>query len=158
MPDQTQKAEKKATITLDATGNDPKFPAYQLSINAMDGETSGHGYRLLGPKYAGRSKNLRTVELTQRDADEIRAILDEVFPTQVEVDCAAVELDNGENLHYLGVGNDLDLDRPTAGMQPGTWRLTGYGTEGDGTARMRRLSDSEVHAARNAEAFARMYD
>ncbi|MFF0009644.1 hypothetical protein ACFYQT_40320 [Streptomyces tibetensis] len=153
-----QPAEKKATIALDVTGNDPKFPAYQLSINAMDSETSGHGYRLMGPKYLGRSKNLRTVELKQRDADEIRAILDEVFPTQVVVDCAAVELDDGENLHGLGVGGYLELDRTTAGMQPGTWLLTGYGSEGDGTAHMRRLSDSEVRSARNAEAFARMND
>lgn len=151
-------SEKTATITLDVTGNDPKFPAYQLSINAMDGETSGHGYRLLGPKYVGRSKNLRTVELSQRDADEIRSILDEVFPTEVVVDCAAVELEDGENLHNLGVGGYLELDRPTAGMQPGTWRLTGYGSEGDGTAHMRRLSDGEVRRARNAEAFARMND
>lgn len=74
--------EKKATITLDAANSDRQFPAYQLSINAMDGETSGHGYRLMGPKYLGRSRNLRTVELDQRDADEIRAILDEVFPAK----------------------------------------------------------------------------
>lgn len=73
-------AEKKATITLDVTGNDPKFPAYQLSINAMDGEMSGHGYRLMGPKYLGRSRNLRAADLDQRDADSIRGILDEVFP------------------------------------------------------------------------------
>lgn len=79
-------AEKKATITLDAANSDPKFPAYQLSINAMDGEHSGHGYRLMGPKYIGRSRNLRTVELTQRDADEIRAILNEVFPPSDDTD------------------------------------------------------------------------
>lgn len=78
----TNQPAKKATLTLDTANSDPKFPTYQLSINAMDGETSGHGYRLMGPKYAGRSQNLRTVELTQRDADEIRAILDEVFPTE----------------------------------------------------------------------------
>lgn len=151
-------APKKATITLDTANSDRQFPAYQLSINAMSGEHSGHGYRLMGPKYVGRSKNLRTVELTQYDADEIRAILDEVFPTEVVVNCSDVELENGENLQYLGVGNDLDLDRPTAGMQPGTWRLTAYGDEADGTAHMRRLSDKEIRAARNAEAFARMYD
>ncbi|MCF0086653.1 MULTISPECIES: hypothetical protein [unclassified Streptomyces] len=75
-----QATQKKATITLDSSNSDPKYPAYQLSINAMDSETSGHGYRLMGSKYIGRSRNLRTVELTQRDADEIRAILDEVFP------------------------------------------------------------------------------
>jgi hypothetical protein len=73
---------KKATITLDQANKDREFPAYQLSLNAMDGEDSGHGYRLMGPKYLGRSRNLRTVELSQRDADEIRAILDEVFPQE----------------------------------------------------------------------------
>lgn len=77
MPDQPA---KKATITLDAANNDRDYPAYQLSINAMDGEESGHGYRLMGPKYLGRSRNLRTAELSQRDADSIRGILDEVFP------------------------------------------------------------------------------
>lgn len=71
---------ERVTITLDAANSDPKFPAYQLSINAMDDEHSGHGYRLMGPKYIGRSRNLRTVELTQRDADEIRSILDDAFP------------------------------------------------------------------------------
>ncbi|NUS25093.1 MAG: hypothetical protein HOV92_12835 [Streptomyces sp.] len=75
-----QPAEKKATITLDQANRDPKFPAYQLSINVATSETSGHGYRLMGPKYLGRSKNLRTVDLDQRDADKIRGILDDVFP------------------------------------------------------------------------------
>ncbi|MYW46350.1 hypothetical protein [Streptomyces sp. SID161] len=146
--------KKTATITLDSANSDRQFPAYQISINAMSGEKSGHGYRLMGPKYVGRSRNLRTVELTQWAADEIRAILDEVFPTEVVVDCADVELESGENLRALGVGNDLDLDEPTAGMQPGTWRLTAYAD--DGTARMRRLSGKEIQAARAAEAFARM--
>ncbi|MDQ0809885.1 hypothetical protein QFZ63_001599 [Streptomyces sp. B3I7] len=80
----TDQPEKKATITLDAANSDLQFPAYQLSINAMTGEHSGHGYRLMGPKYMGRSRNLRTVELTRRDADEIRKILDEVFPPEVD--------------------------------------------------------------------------
>lgn len=156
MPDQpAEKAEKTATITLDTANRDREFPAYQLSINVENGK-SGHGYRLLGPKYVGNSKNLRTVNLTQRDADKIRAILDEVFPTEVVVDCANVEMDDGENLLALGVGNYLELDKPTAGMQPGTWRLTAY--LDDGTARMRRLSNQEIQAARNAESFARMYD
>lgn len=74
--------EKKATITLDSANSDQRYPAYQLSINAMRGEHNGHGYRLMGPKYLGRSRNLRTVELSQRDANEIRAILDEVFGPQ----------------------------------------------------------------------------
>lgn len=77
----TDQPTTKATITLDAMG-DREFPAYQLSINAVNDEGRGHGYRLMGPKYVGRSRNLRTVELTQRDADEIRAVLDEVFPPE----------------------------------------------------------------------------
>jgi hypothetical protein len=75
----TEAPQKKATITLDSANSDRQFPAYQLSINAMDGENSGHGYRLMGPKYLGRSRNLRTADLDQRDADSIRGILDEVF-------------------------------------------------------------------------------
>lgn len=79
MPDEP--AAKKATITLDAANSDRQFPAYQLSIN-VGTETSGHGYRLMGPKYVGRSRNLRTADLDQRDADSIRSILDEVFPEE----------------------------------------------------------------------------
>lgn len=86
MPDQT--VEKKATITLDAANSDRQFPAYQISINAGT-ETSGNGYRLMGPKYAGRSRNLRTEELSQRDAHKIRAILDEVFPQDPDTGPAA---------------------------------------------------------------------
>ncbi|MGA5869297.1 hypothetical protein [Streptomyces cinereoruber] len=70
---------RKLAISLDTTG-DPEFPIHQISINAMRDEHRGHGYRLMGPKYVGRSRNLRTAELDQRDADEIRAVLDEVFP------------------------------------------------------------------------------
>jgi hypothetical protein len=77
MPEQP--ATKKATVTLDATG-DPDYPIYQISINAMRDERSGHGYRLMGPKYVGRSRNLRTAKLDRLDADQIRAVLDEVFP------------------------------------------------------------------------------
>ncbi|WP_033239926.1 hypothetical protein [Streptomyces albidoflavus] len=81
--------QKTATITLDTASRDRQYPIYQLSINAMRGENSGHGYRLMGPKYLGRSRNLHTVELTQRDADEIRAILDEVFPVKDAPESAA---------------------------------------------------------------------
>lgn len=78
----TDTTARKVTITLDSANSDRQFPVYQLSINAMSDEDHGHGYRLMGPKYIGRSRNLRTVELTQRDADEIRAVLDEVFPPE----------------------------------------------------------------------------
>lgn len=98
-----QPNQKKATITLDAANSDRQFPAYQLSIN-VGTETSGHGYRLMGPKYAGRSRNLRTAELSQRDADEIRAILDEAFPgarqaVVAQVQAALLKTADGAELH-----------------------------------------------------------
>lgn len=45
----------------------------QLSINA-----EGHGYRIYGPKYDGRSKTIGTHELTARDVQELRAYLKKV--------------------------------------------------------------------------------
>ena len=98
--------EKKATITLDTANNDRQYPAYQLSINAQWDETSGHGYRLMGPKYLGRSRNLRTVELKRRDADEIRSILNEVFPQETDqatllesVEAALLKTTDGTDVH-----------------------------------------------------------
>ncbi|MGW1121093.1 hypothetical protein ACWD5B_28950 [Streptomyces tanashiensis] len=76
----TDQPARKATITLDSATSDREFPVYQLSLNAVDDDGRGHGYRLMGPKYIGRSRNLRTAELDERDANEIRGLLDEVFP------------------------------------------------------------------------------
>ncbi|MFE6126667.1 hypothetical protein ACFQ6Q_00120 [Streptomyces sp. NPDC056437] len=122
MDDKT--SEKKATITLDAANSDPKFPAYQLSINAMSNETSGHGYRLLGPKYIGRSRNLRTVQLSQRDADEIRAVLDEVFPASEAAD---------ETAEVVKLREQVASVRAWATSHEYKWLhelLDGYGTHG----------------------------
>ena len=52
----------------------------QMSINQLDSEGAGHGYRLAGPKFNGSGETLLSRELDQRDADEIRAYLDQVFP------------------------------------------------------------------------------
>jgi hypothetical protein len=104
-----QPAEKKVTITLDAANSDRQFPAYQLSINAMSGENSGHGYRLMGPKYVGRSRNLRTRELTQRDADTIRDILDEVFPPEKKSDLASVEAALLKTTDGVDVPDDFEI-------------------------------------------------
>lgn len=73
--------DKRITITLDSANEDRQFPAYQLSLNVAEGD-SGHGYRLMGPKYIGQSRNLRTADINERDANEIRAILGEVFPVE----------------------------------------------------------------------------
>lgn len=48
----------------------------QLSINAVDDDGCGHGYRIFGPKYLGDSELVREYTLDKRDADEIRRYLD----------------------------------------------------------------------------------
>jgi hypothetical protein len=50
----------------------------QLSINATDENGSGHGYRIFGPKYNGSGHGITRVVLDRRDADEIRAYLDQI--------------------------------------------------------------------------------
>ncbi|MEU9861298.1 hypothetical protein AB0D99_10500 [Streptomyces sp. NPDC047971] len=82
----SEQTARKATITLDTASRDRQFPVYQLSINAVDDKGCGLGYRLMGPKYVGRSRNLQAVELAQRDADEIRTLLDAVFPATEPAD------------------------------------------------------------------------
>ncbi|MFJ2676339.1 hypothetical protein [Streptomyces sp. NPDC087525] len=52
----------------------------QINIVRVDDNATGWGYRLAGPKYNGSSKNLIRRELDERDAKEIRAMLDKVFP------------------------------------------------------------------------------
>lgn len=52
----------------------------QINIATVDENGSGTGYRLAGPKYNGSSQLLLRHELTERDAAEIRAQLDAVFP------------------------------------------------------------------------------
>jgi hypothetical protein len=52
----------------------------QLSINQLDEEDAGHGYRLAGPKFNGSGETLLTRTLDERDAKEIRRYLDAVFP------------------------------------------------------------------------------
>lgn len=66
----------------------------QLNISRLDedGDGTGWGYRLHGPKYNGSSTNLLRHELTERDAAEIRAMLDAVFPLPTgDADAAAAE-------------------------------------------------------------------
>lgn len=47
----------------------------QLSINTEDEDGGGHGYRIHGPKYDGRSKTIIRHILTKRDAEEIKRYL-----------------------------------------------------------------------------------
>ncbi|MDI9887324.1 hypothetical protein QMZ92_23870 [Streptomyces sp. HNM0645] len=52
----------------------------QLNMAQLDENDTGCGYRLHGPKYNGSSKNLIRHVLDERDANEIRQMLDAVFP------------------------------------------------------------------------------
>lgn len=52
----------------------------QLSIGAYDETGAGHGYRIAGPRYSGTGRKLLKRRLTERDAQEIRAYLDQEFP------------------------------------------------------------------------------
>lgn len=53
----------------------------QINIAQLGEDDKGWGYRLAGPKFNGSSTTLLKTELDQRDADEIRKYLDDVFPT-----------------------------------------------------------------------------
>jgi hypothetical protein len=48
----------------------------QLSINFTDEKGSGHGYRIMGDSYNGRSSNVRRRVLDARDIREMRSYLD----------------------------------------------------------------------------------
>jgi hypothetical protein len=83
----------KLTLSIDKHG-----PQHQASLNVKYEDDTGHGYRLLGPKYIGDSRLVTEAELSQRDANEVRAILDEVYPP------------TGTNLH---LGDSLKSIRET---------------------------------------------
>ena len=68
-------------LTLDVT-KDGWTGGIQLSINCVSDNGWGHGYRIAGPKFNGSGSVLLSAKLTERDAGEIRAYLDRVFPTE----------------------------------------------------------------------------
>lgn len=49
--------------------------SFQLSINMEDENGRGHGYRIHGPKYDGRSKTITRHKVTPRDVEEIERYL-----------------------------------------------------------------------------------
>lgn len=67
----------KIVLTVDRDGY---TGALQVSIGAEDDRGVGDGYRLIGPKYLGGSTELARTTLDQRDADEIRGYLGQLFP------------------------------------------------------------------------------
>lgn len=82
MPDQ-----KPVRIVMDVD-RDGWTKGLQLNIAEIDEAGSGWGYRLAGPKYNGSSENLLRKELDERDAAEIRKMLDKAFPL-VEAEVAS---------------------------------------------------------------------
>lgn len=87
-----------------------------------------------------------TEEVLYRTASQQRAVA-----VEVTVHCCDIELDNGESLKDLGVGNYLELRRNAAGMRPGTWLLVEYHGEFHDRATLRRPSAEEIAAYRQAE-------
>ena len=61
----------------------------QMSISQLDENGAGDGYRIAGPKFNGSSESLLRRELDERDAAEIRAYLDAVFPVPATGETAA---------------------------------------------------------------------
>lgn len=57
--------------------------ANRMSIGVYDESGAGSGYRLAGRKFDGTGTPVVVATLNQRDADEIRACLDQVFPAAV---------------------------------------------------------------------------
>lgn len=70
---------------------------------------------------------------------------------EVTVNCCDVELDNGENLKALGVGNHLELNEPAAGMRPGTWALVAYHGQFQDRATLRWQTAEDIAAYQQAE-------
>lgn len=75
------------------------------------------------------------------------------MPDLVTVHYADVELDNGENLRDLAVGDYLELAVPAAGLAPGTWQVVawhGHDPAFPDEAEMRPVSTAEVLELRRA--------
>lgn len=62
--------------------------------------------------------------------------------THMNVHHSSIELDNGETLLDLAVGDYLELTEPVAGLHPGTWQLKDWNS--DGKATMRHIPTDEV--------------
>ncbi|MFE9491457.1 hypothetical protein ACFYNF_34310 [Streptomyces sp. NPDC006641] len=71
---------------------------------------------------------------------------------EVTVDCFDVQLDNGENLKDLTVGDYMDLTEPAAGMQVGLWQVVAYHGKFQDRATMRPVSSTEWTELRRGEA------
>jgi hypothetical protein len=76
MPDQTP----RPTLTISVHRTNAER-ALQLNLSQTDADGSGYGYRLAGPKhYNLGTTELLSSDLNERDAAEIRRMLDGAFP------------------------------------------------------------------------------
>jgi hypothetical protein len=118
----------------------------QLGISELDENGGGHGFRLAGPKFNGSSKMLLKYEVTERDADEIRKLLDVKFPARTEAPRterarwqAIADALNAAESAGMAVGIDLDgtlTDRNAWSVvwdrDAKQWVLAGYDGEETG--------------------------
>lgn len=66
----------------------------QVVLSQIDAKGTGWGYRLAGPKhYNSGATPLLSADLTERDATELRSMLDAVFPVAPRVIESPEELD-----------------------------------------------------------------
>ncbi|MFG3244145.1 hypothetical protein [Streptomyces sp. NPDC048157] len=87
----------------------------------------------------------------RRAAPEGELTMPDTLAHEVTVDCFDVQLDNGENLKDLAVGDYLDLTEPAAGVQVGLWQVVAYHGEFQDRATMRPVSSTEWTELRRAE-------
>jgi len=66
---------EERTLNLEVS-KDALTGGIQLSINDVDSEGVGHGYRIAGPKFSGDGKILMTADLDTETRREIRRYLD----------------------------------------------------------------------------------
>lgn len=78
-------------------------------IQVAIGYENGRGYRLAGPKYNGSSERLLVAKLAERDANEIRGFLNEVFQNELleALEQALLWIESDETTHgrKYGTGN-----------------------------------------------------
>jgi hypothetical protein len=97
----------------------------QVSINKLDADGAGHGYRIAGPKFTlSGARLLRRVKLDARAAAEIRRYLDRI-PAGTPVALSAAEIELHRVAQALGPdvlqiwedGGSIDLAAEVAALR-----------------------------------------
>ncbi|MER6183076.1 hypothetical protein [Streptomyces sp. NPDC001652] len=70
-----------------------------------------------------------------------------------------IELEGGDvMLQELSVGDPIEIEKQTGPLTPGIWEITGFECERRCRARVRRMTEDDIRAAREREATARIYE